>query len=173
MTTILIDFKERKIVADNQTTLYKRHGDFLGTSGDDYFYPKSTNKIHALPDGAWFVGAGVCSELERQLNRLLDGSIFLDKPRDIVSIAIVRSKNKGLLVDLHEAVESKYLKIKSWEKYLYQSEVKVLTFGSGGSFAYGAFMGGCSAEDSVIAASKCDTYTGLGITVVEVNDGHE
>lgn len=168
MTTVLIDFSSKKIVADNQSTYSKIHGDFLGLSGDSYFYPKLTNKIHTLEDGAYFVGAGSCKELERQLNRLLGGFIFLDKPKEEVSIAIVRSKNNGLLVDMYETVTSKHLNIKSWKKTLIQGDSKVVTFGSGGDFAQGAFRGGCSPEDSVIAASKCDTSTGLGITVVEV-----
>jgi len=173
MTTVLIDFKERKIVADNQTTYSKVNGEFLGTSGEDYFYPEKSNKVHPIGDGAYFVGSGDAFELDRQLAYIIKSKKFLTKPKSSVKIAIVRRKNEGLLVDVYEAQKSEYLGIKSWKKVITQGNYQVITFGSGGDYAAGAFMGGCSAEASVIAASKCDISTGLGITVVEVNDGHE
>ena len=167
MTTVLIDFKNKKIVADKQSTYSKCEDDFWGCKGEDYFHPEVTSKIQKM-EGYWFVAAGKVSEIDRQQQLLRGGNMFLSSPRAIVTIALVRAKNKGLIVDVYKAVESKFFKFLSWEKEVVQGDSKVITFGSGGNFAYGAFMGGCSAEESVTAASYCDIYTGLGLDVEEV-----
>jgi hypothetical protein len=170
MTTILIDFKNKKIVADNQTTYSKKHSDFLGSSGRDYFYPQKESKIFLVSkkERVYFTGAGDAHELDRQLKSLRRDTKFLSRPKGEVKIALIREKNGGLLVDIYETKYSKYLQVAYWHKEIIQGNSQVITLGSGGDFAYGAFMAGCSAEESVIAASRCDTSTGLGITTVEV-----
>jgi ATP-dependent protease HslVU (ClpYQ), peptidase subunit len=91
---------------------------------------------------------------------------FIDKPKGDCTIALVHIKGDGLLVDLYNAVKT-WCGYK-WDKTIVQGNNKVITFGSGGNFAYGAFMGGLSAEESVVAASKCDIYTSREYDVVEL-----
>lgn len=174
MTTVVIDFANRKIVADKQTTSkhFEKRG-VLGILGavepklaDWSFSTRETCKIHRLEDGRYFVGAGDKSELIRQKDHY-NAYGYIDKPKESVTIALVNRKGDGLFVDLYNSEKKRFGKY-VWEKIYQQGTAELITFGSGGDYAYGAFKAGVSAEEAVVAASKCDKYTSAEYDVEEL-----
>lgn len=169
MTTVVIDFKNRIIAADKQTTCNML--DFKGTTINEQIWYETCKKIKLLDNGVYFVGSGNVRELTRQWNQLyFNGRIDKDVKANC-TIAVVRAKGDGLFVDLYEYTTVRnYLgqKVGKFNRTTLQGTTNVITFGSGGTYAYGAFMAGCTAEQSVVVASKCDPYTSYEVDVVEV-----
>lgn len=171
MTTIVIDFKNKKVVADKQTTSSKVEYSFMKQDYQvlDYtFLPTITSKIHSLTlegQSIIFTAAGDCAEINRQLTRVKKTG-FIDKSKGDCTIALIYNKGDGLLVDLYKAIKT--WRGYKWDKTIEQGDTNIIIFGSGGNYAYGAFMGGLSAEEAIIAASKCDIYTSSEYDVVEL-----
>lgn len=169
MTTVVIDFKNKKVVADKQATITKCKSSFImGTPEllDWTFDMESVSKVFRCGNTV-VVGAGDLNEVNRQRVNWTNKR-YVDKPKADCTIAVVYNKGDGLLVDLYKAVNTLFGY--KWEKSLVQGNSTVITFGSGSNYAYGAFMGGLSAEESVVAASKCDKYTSCEYDVMVMGE---
>ncbi|QHZ59843.1 peptidase HslV family [Alteromonas phage vB_AmeM_PT11-V22] len=167
MTTVIIDFKERKVLADKQTTqtFYKEVSPIRYMLSDNIpineesFAIQSNDKIHRIGDVV-LAGAGNRSEILRLVEHYeYKGYIPPPKEED-VTIAVVRRKGEGLFVELYDAQKGKHFwNSPKWDLQLIQGTDNFITFGSGGNYAYGAIKAGVPSEDAIRAASKCDKYT--------------
>lgn len=171
MTTIVIDFKNKKIVADRQLTCTSlKYNMFTETYKEiegQVSYEQG-NKIHQVGDGVYLVGAGDGCEIERQKKYYeTNGCVDINSKSDC-TIAVVRRKGDGLFVDTYEYKKNKWKSGGKLTHEVVQGSTDVITFGSGGKYAFGAFKAGCSAEDSVRVASKCDQYTSYEIDMVSL-----
>lgn len=171
MTTILIDFKTKKIVADRQTTCTDLQYDLFSQTYKELHGQvsyKLSNKIHKVAEGVYLVGAGNKGEVIRQAEHYRKYGTADIKAKDNCTLAVVRVKGEGLFADTYTYQKNKWKKGGTLIHKVVQGASSIVTFGSGSNYAYGAFMAGCSAEDSVRAASRCDQYTSYEIDVVEL-----
>lgn len=169
MTTIFIDFKNKKIVADRQRTSN------LVTKGVDEEASVSYSeacKIHRMGDGVYLVGAGNSDEISRQAmfyreNRRVDHNVLKD-----CTLAVIRNKGDSLFVDTYQYVkkQSFWLVNKGTFKRESHQCINYITFGSGSDAAEVLFLNGFSAEEAVRGASKVDIYTSYEIDVVDLKE---
>lgn len=174
MTTVIIDFKEKKVLADKQTTqTFREDASILhmvmGTKpkiNDTSFGIESNDKIHKVGDVV-LVGAGDTGEILRLVKSYTSYG-YIPKPEvKDVTMAVVRAKGKGLLVELYEGQGGKHFwNSPTWDFKVIQGEDNVITFGSGGNYAHGAIKAGVSSDEAMEAASKCDKYTSFEYDVV-------
>lgn len=168
MTTIVVSFKELRIVADRQMTRMSVSGGTEGTSRLTYF---EVDKIFEVGDGIYLTGAGCYNSLRESAEFYKENGILPDTPNGDLSICIVRRKGDTLAVDVYES-ELKCFKRKGllftkkepvyhWglRKYLC-SDAGHYTLGSGGRYAMGALNVGATPEAAIRAAAQSDVYTG-------------
>lgn len=176
MTTVFIDFKEQTILADRQSTSthYKPYEDLWDLAKKRQLVPhsfsiESKDKIYSVEgdDPCVLVGAGVSSEIER-LKKFFNRHGYIDFPEtEDVTMAVVRKKGKGLFVELYTGKSSKkwYRTKHYWDVERLQGNTQVVTFGSGGDYAYGAYKAGASPVEAMRTASECDIYTSSDIDI--------
>ena len=93
--------------------------------------------------------------------------MMLSFPCFPVTIKVVRRKGNSLFVELYDGQKGKYFwSSPTWDLTFVQGNDSIITFGSGGDYAYGAIRAGVSSEEAMVAASKCDKYTSLEYDVV-------
>lgn len=179
MTTIVIDCKGKVIASDMQTT------SSCVSNGDEVehtqHYKHDTVKCYVIPSDSgkntYIAAAGDISAISDQL-LCYKRNGHLDKYTDAAwSIAVVQRKGEFLHVDLHTSRKSgrkfDWWQLKYVDAYFVKtssilSDCRVITFGSGGDYAYAGMMAGLSAEEAVKLAAKCDIYTNDIVDVVEV-----
>ena len=171
MTTVLIDFKEKKIVADKQRTygMVDSKGDII----EAQVSRGTVCKIKQVTQGVFLVGAGDASEVLRQYEILIVTGMVDKSVEGDCTLAVVQVKGEGLLVDLYTYRKTRWTWLTGvgrFNREAVQGTTSCITFGSGGNYAYGAHKAGCSPEDSVRAASKCDEFTSYEIDVVELEE---
>lgn len=178
MTTVVIDFKERKVLADRQTTqTYYEETSVLnmmtGTEPEinkESFRIKFNDKIHKVGDVV-IVGSGNRDEILR-LKKEYTYRNHIPKPKtDDVTLAVVRCKGDGLFVELYDGQKGKrFWNSPTWDFKTIQGNDTIITFGSGGDYAYGAIRAGVSSEEAMVVASKCDKYTSFEYDVVTLGE---
>lgn len=174
MTTVIIDFKEKKVLADKQTTqTYYEESSVLHTLSviepkinKESFGIEHNDKIHKVRD-VILVGSGDRDEVLR-LKKEYTYRNHIPKPKtDNVTLAVVRKKGDGLFVELYDGQKGKHFwNSPAWDFKIIQGNDNIITFGSGGDYAYGAIRAGVSSEEAMVAASKCDKYTSFEYDVV-------
>ena len=174
MTTVVIDFKERKVLADRQTTqtYYEKFSIFHRVTvtepkiNKDSFSIEANDKIHKVGDVV-LVGSGDRDEVLRLVAEYINRN-HVPKPKtDNVTLAVVRKKGDGLFVELYDGKKGKHFwNSHVWDFKVIQGNDSIITFGSGGDYAYGAIKAGVSSEEAMVAASKCDKYTSFEYDVV-------
>lgn len=174
MTTVVIDFKERKVLADRQTTqtYYEEISVLHMVTGTepkvnrDSFGIESNNKIHKVGDVV-IVGSGDRVEVLRLVKEYTYRKHIPLPETDNVTLAVVRKKGEGLFVELYDGKKGKHFwNSPVWDFKVIQGNENTITFGSGGEYAYGAIKAGVSSEAAMVAASKCDKYTSFEYDVV-------
>lgn len=169
MTTVLICFKEKKIVADRQRTCNRVYGN--GVIIDAQVRRDDVCKIKEVTAGVYLVGAGDAAEVLRQYQVLRDTGMVDKSVASKCNLAVVQTKGEGLLVDIYTPEKTQWTWLTGkwrFRRETVQGSTNCIAFGSGSDYAYGAFKGGCSPEDSVRAASRCDEFTGYEIDVVQL-----
>ena len=56
---------------------------------------------------------------------------------------------------------------------LFNDDCTLITFGSGGNYAYAGLQAGLSPEESVLLAAKCDRYTDDNVSVKTFGEGND
>lgn len=170
MTTIVIDFKGKRVFSDKQATYTPRGVRFTGDNPDIRRYYQDTYKVFTLNDGVYLAGSGDLNAIHEQITYIQEHR-FIGKPTGDMTIALVRAKGEGLFVDYYNTIK----KWSWWKGYYYIWEHKTiqksegfLSFGSGGKYAAGAIQGGSTIERAMKVASELDEFTGCDIDVVEV-----
>ncbi|WP_290738585.1 hypothetical protein [Haliea sp.] len=167
MTTVIIDFKDKKVLADKQTTqmFYKGSSKHLN---DKSFAIDTNDKIHRHDD-ILLTGSGDRDEILRLIRIYKNRGHIVEPNLPDVTIAVVRAKGDGLFIELYNSVKGKHFwNSPTWDLKLIQGDDNVITFGSGGDYAMGAIKAGVSSEEAMIAASKCDKYTSFEYDVVRL-----
>ena len=172
MTTIVIDFKNKLIAADKQSTCNMMVN---GSLIKEQIFYKQCSKIHLVSNDEeiYLLGVGDNYEISRQSLYVARNGHVDNEVLGNCDLVIVRVKGDGLFADIYKykTVTNWYgKKIGKFERTSLQGDNNVITFGSGGDYAYGAFMAGCTAEEAVIAASKCDVYTSHEVDVVKFGE---
>lgn len=169
MTTVVIDFKNKQIAADSQTTSH-----FTNGSGEEIshtvHYSHNTEKIFKTGD-VYIVGAGNSDAIASEKEYFVKYGSLRKKPTGEWTIAVVQVKGDFVQADVHQStLKTTWYgkKIYKVESSSYLSNERVITFGSGGKYAYAGMISGMDAKDSVILASKCDVYTNANAQVVDL-----
>lgn len=169
MTTIVVDCKEGIIAADGQTTSYDcdRNGKpITHTTG----YNDSKVKVRKCAFGV-FAGAGNADAISNEYDHFSKHGCLRGKPSGDFTIVVARRKGSHIHVDIHSSDE--YTTWYGVKKYKMStttqvSDRSIITFGSGGNYAYAGTKMGLSARDAIELASWCDPYTNCNITVEEI-----
>lgn len=176
MTTVIVDFKEKKIVADKQTThKYNKEVStlrymFSGSIpiNEQSFNMTYNDKIHKVGD-VFITGSGNRDEILRLAKKYEERSHIVQPKTGDVTVLVVRPKGEGLFVEIYDGRKGKYFWSRpTWGVTFKQGKSGYIVIGSGGNYAYGALMAGVSAEEALIAASRADNYTSDKYDVVEV-----
>lgn len=159
MTTIVIDLDNGEIAADRQRTAER--GDIISR--------ESVPKIHHISPGVVFTACGCSSEIEEQLKNFKSLGRLYNTPDGDVKIAICTKKGNNLIVDIYSykppGLLGKFFKCSGTFKRDTINGGGVITLGSGGDYALGAFKAGKSAGESVRTASMCDEFTSYEVDV--------
>lgn len=176
MTTIIVDFKNKKVVADKQTThTYSKEVSairyFLSDTipiNEKSFNITYSDKIHKVGD-VIITGSGDRNEILRLVQKYEERSHIVEPKTDNVTVLVARSKGDGLFVEIYDGKKGKYFWSKpTWDMTFKQGDKGYVTIGSGSHYAYGALMAGVSAEEALVAASKSDNHTSAKYDVMEV-----
>ena len=165
MTTIVIDLKNKEVAADRQRTL--ELGAVIGR--------QDVCKIHQPEDGVIFVGCGSSCEILKQLKYFTSNGMVYHKPTMEVTLAICKSRGDTLIVDIYTYKPPNFLGKALGLCGSFERETVngggVVTMGSGGDYAMGAFGAGKSAAESVKVASMCDQFTSYEVDVFNLDTG--
>ena len=170
MTTIVIDFQNKMIIADRQQTCTRLSG-FTKTEIKEQTQYRDVDKIHTLRNGYYATGAGDSDEIRRQIAHINCFGVIDPKVKSSCILAVVRDKGLGLSVDIYRYKKTKWTWFTGYGEFKLETIQKtngILSFGSGSDYAFGAYMAGASPKEAVKVAAICDKYTGHEIDCVSV-----
>lgn len=173
MTTLIIDYKEKSVSADNlvSTTTTRIHDtNLLGTllsieEGSTFLsdqYPDF--KIKKIDD-CIIAGVGKMDLIHRFIEEYTLSKLFTDiQGEEEATIYIIRERNEGLMVIKCEPVLLKkrfFIKDKfGWKTTSILKRSGYEVDGSGRMYARGALATGATPHEAIVAASLCDHGTG-------------
>lgn len=163
MTTILIDVGKGKIAADKQTTW---------SNGEDSFI-KVTSKIRPIKDrNLVFVGAGDTQVLEELSEYYHDHDVspeYIKGHKDFTYALMEKFEDGTICVRTYVAKPYRSLFRKRTkviqEGISYRGNI---SFGSGGSYALGAYEVSNDMVKAINAAIRYDKHSGLGVDVYSI-----
>lgn len=173
MTTVVINCETQEVATDSQSTGY-----YNDSSGREIIhtsrYLHNISKLMVHEDTV-FVGAGSYKGIQREWEEYVRTGCLSIKPRGDFTIALIHRKGDHLHVDIHRC--SKVKKWKFFTTFKMTTETIVsnsnyITFGSGGSYAFGALKAGADVRKAVEVASGCDPYTDCNVQYYKFNQGH-
>ena len=169
MTTVVIDCNTGIVGADGQTTssFCNRLGESLSVT--THYYDNNV-KVHWL-GRVLFVAAGDAAIINDQKDHFMQKGYLSESIKGDYTIALVRRKGTHLHVDLHQSDEYKTW----WGAKRYKvsldtiiSDNRIITFGSGGKYAYAGMKMGLSVKEAIELAAKCDAGTNCNINIEEI-----
>lgn len=165
MTTCIIDVENETVYADDmQTRTSWQEHSFLGilkTKTDEVLQYVPTEKVEKTEGGHIITGAG-CGRAYKGFVMGYPHSIP-KAPTCTTHIYVCSKQGETFRVVLYTSVKG------FWGRWKWKSEQvcptsKYLLSGSGSEYAYGALMAGCTPEEAIKAASKCDPSTSANVS---------
>ena len=163
MTTVLIDVSKGKIATDKQTTW---------SSGEDSFMTQTT-KIHPIKGkNLVFVGAGdtqILSELVEYYREHDVSPEYIKGHKDFTYALMEKFEDGTICVRTYTSKPYKSLFRKRTKVIQYGISYRGnISFGSGGSYALGAYEVSKDMVKAIKAAIRYDKGSGLGIDVYSI-----
>lgn len=162
MTTILIDFEDRVIAADRQTTSVCERTSTISRT--------ENGKIRSCRrENLYFTGTGIKGEIDRQYGFYNRNGKLLSKVQDKCNLCIVTVDNGQIIADIYHYIPPKWYQLYGrFRRETLKGDSTVITMGSGDDYARGAYFAGATAEEAIRVAAKLDTYTGNSVDVVRL-----
>lgn len=165
MTTCIIDMEAEKVYADDMQTRtsWTVNHHMLGmlkTKSDEITQYKPTEKVEKTEEGHIITGAG-CGKAYKGFVMGYPHSIP-KAPKSNTSIYVCSKQGETFRVIIYKSVK-RFWGWK-WESEEVSPSSRYLLSGSGSEYAYGALMAGCTPEQAIKAASKCDPSTSANVT---------
>lgn len=174
MTTVIVDFKNKKVYADKTRTSLRDCTNsflvraFIGESAIDEYshFDDGVCKLRTTSDGCILTGVGnadVISAFGKY------PSCIPDTPKSSTDVVILRSKENAVRVIRYSCSDrNKIFGKKKWIETVNMKSEGYLVLGSGKNFALGALYSGASPAEAILAASKLDPFTSSSYDVQDI-----
>lgn len=160
MTTIVIDFEDHVVYSDDlQTRTEWSESYFTKRKYNERLRYKSTTKSHKVGEEVIITGVGCAATIEGFAQGWPNSIPDPDRPVRVFVCTLIGDTFRVVMY-----TPKKKMFGKTWEISNVIPTGRYVTSGSGEDFAQGALAAGASPEDSIIAASKCDSGTSANVS---------
>lgn len=166
MTTIIADLKNKRIYSDKCASQEK----------DSTMVHTLITKVGITYQPRLTSGCGKARIVLDAISRVDNSPIPVPKIYDedsngtmVIEMSGKKETANTYLYTLMGKKKFLFFKKHYWMRTLITGNSGYECLGSGRKYAEGALATGCTPEEAIIAAGKCDNYTGLGVDMVELD----